>query len=83
MILLTCHFGGNMHDAATQLNKLDLADYLVQMDMTGNYTICVLKVPNAKVGLMLRDTKQDFFRSYIAEAKDEYARLAARPERMP
>lgn len=82
MILLTFSPAGNMHQAAMYLNEIDLADYLIQMDVVGGYTICVLKVPNAKVGLMLKDEKQGFFRSYTDKAKAEYASLAARPERM-
>jgi len=37
--------GGNFHSAATFLNKMGYAEYLIQMEGVGNYTHCVLKMP--------------------------------------
>lgn len=36
---------GNMHEAATTINKWGWAEYLIQMDGSGHYTICAFRMP--------------------------------------
>ena len=42
-------FGGNLFEAATTINKLDWAKYVVEMDVVGMYTIVVFKMPTIMV----------------------------------
>jgi hypothetical protein len=42
-------FDGNYHTAVARINELDWAEYLVQLDTIGNYTIGIFKMPADKV----------------------------------
>lgn len=44
--LHTENIGGNLHEAATKINKLGWAEYVIAMDYSGNYTVCVFKMPS-------------------------------------
>jgi len=50
MRLFTINTPGNAHEAAIYLNKLGLAEYLVQIDVINGYhSVTVLKVPLERV----------------------------------
>ena len=38
-------FGGNYHSAANRVNELGWAEWLIQFNTVGNYTIGVFKMP--------------------------------------
>lgn len=40
---------GNLHAAAHEINRRGLADYVLQMEVVGFYTIAVFKMPTALV----------------------------------
>lgn len=46
MKIHTENIPGNIHAAAHWINKRGLAEYLVCMSVSGNYTIAVFKMPN-------------------------------------
>lgn len=44
--LITHNLAGNLHDATTFINRMGLADYVLQLEgSTGRYVIAVFKVP--------------------------------------
>ncbi len=45
----TTHINGNKHDAATYINKMGWADYLIEMEKSGYYTIIVFRMPTELV----------------------------------
>ncbi len=48
MKIYTQNFGGNVHEAATRINELDLAKWLVEIKTSHNGTLAigVFKVPD-------------------------------------
>lgn len=43
--LVSANLAGNLHQAATSINAMGLADYLFHMDSTGHSTVVIFKVP--------------------------------------
>lgn len=49
MKLHTENFGGNLHQTATAINRLGLADYVLQMSYSGCGTVVVFRMPDDMV----------------------------------
>lgn len=49
MKIYTENVPGNTHAAAHYVNKRGWAEYLLQMETSGNYTICVFRMPTERV----------------------------------
>lgn len=52
--LVTENIPGNLHAAASYINKFGLADYVIALDYSGRATIAVYRVP-AKLAPRLRE----------------------------
>lgn len=61
MKLHTETIGGNLHEAATFINKMGWADKLVTMNFSGNYTVAVFLMTREEVHLIRANN-----RSYVA-----------------
>lgn len=47
--LHTMNIGGNLHEAATAINKWGLAEYVIHLDYSGGITVAVFRMPANKV----------------------------------
>lgn len=70
MKLHTQNFGGNLHEAATTINRWGWAEYLIHLEsVSGHSTIAVFKMPAGKVHEIRASTA-----SYVADPHhDDYA----------
>lgn len=54
--LHTENIGGNLHEAATNINKMGWADYVLSMSFNGgNYTVAVFRMPIEMVHKIRKD----------------------------
>ena len=59
---------GNLHQAASSINRRGLAEFVIAMDCSGSGTVVVFKMPSAMVNRIRKGTK-----SYIVDAcHDDY-----------
>lgn len=59
MKLHTETYSGNLHQAATAINKQGLAEYVIVMDFTDLYTVVVFKMPDELV-YKLREENRNY-----------------------